>query len=329
MAPIPGSASTISPSFAEPHRPSARGAAYNDLISSLHDRQAPRSHLSMNQNSEEGSKFVAEQLIPLHTFSPEKLVPRYQMDSSTSSPQEQLPNLKSPGPPINYTEGGFQRGLPGTNQDLHPVERAGEKTRPYPSNLGGEEFIASQRAKARSRPLYWQIQCPQTMNPAGSCHYGASCRYGHNGDVYEDNLSVHYTFENGRSCPNFVSPATPGPPRGTLGLSPPAWAIPDARSQAQALHAGQSNQAFGGPGASHSHHAPSQPTASSSSHQNQTPFVVDEALFRREPLIRAQDYYHYCRDNGIQPQRLSDLAADMQATYMMEGGGVSDNVQQD
>jgi len=354
MTPMPGSASTVSSSFFEPHRPSARGTTFKDPIPPLRDGQAPRSHLSMDKSSEEGSKFVAEQLIPLHSFSPEKLVPRYPMDSSAPSPQEQLQTKKSPGPPINYTQGGFQRGLPDKTHDLYPVERAGDKTAPHSSNLNVEEFMARQSAKARSRPPHWQTQCPGTMkplgDPAGGCHYGPSCIYGHDGDVYKENLSVYYTFENGRSCPNFISPATPGPLLGVQGLSPPGR-IPEANPQAQTLHAGQSIQELGGPRTIHPHHAPghrdtevgasvvqpdfswlhaSQPAALGSGQpetSDEEPFIVDESLFRREPLISMADYIAHCNNIGLQPLSVSEIAAAMEAQYMMEGGGAPENVQ--
>ena len=339
MAPIPGSGPTVSSSFTEPHRPSAQGTTFRDPISPLRDGQAPRSHFSIGKSSEEGSKFVAEKLIPLHPFSPEKLVPRYPMDSSAPSPQEQLQTKKFPGPPTNYTKREPQRGQP----------------TPHSSNPN-VEFMARQSANARSRPLHWQTQCPRTMNPlgdpAGGCHYGPSCIYGHDGDVYKDNLSVYYTFENDRPCPNFISPATPGPLFGVQGLCPPAWVVPQANPQAQTLHAGQSNQALSEPRTTHLHHASghrdmevgapmvqpafprlhaSQPASLGSGQpaSSEEPFVVDESLFRREPLISMADYIAHCNNNGVQPLSVGEIAAVMEAQYMMECGGASDNVQPD
>ena len=358
MAPIPSSASTISPSFVETHRPEGRGAAFKDPILSHRDRQAPRSHVFMDQDSEEGSKFVAEKLIPLRTFSPEKLVPRYPMDSSASSPQGYPPtkNLLSPPVPVDYTEGGCQQGLPGALAP-YPFERAGDPT--HSSNPSVEEFIARQSAKARPRPPYWKTQCHWTMKPlgdsAGSCHYGRSCLYGHDGDVYKDNLSVYYTFENGRSCPNFVSPATPSPPLGAQSLSSPPWVVPEATPQAQALQTRESNQVLGDPGASDSRNAPghcdmeggapmeagapvAQPDfpwlhesqqAALNSGQLASPidasFTVDESLFRLEPRISVADYILGYYNNEFQSQTVDNIVANMEAQYPMSDGSGPDS----
>lgn len=345
MAPIPSSAPTTSPSFVD-HRLEGRGVTFKDPIPSYHDRQASRSHLSIDQDNEEGSKFVAEKLIPLRSFSPEKLVPRYPMDSSASSSQGHPPTKNLPGPPVpvDYIKEGYQQGL-----GPYSLERAGEST--HSSNPSVEEFIARQSAKARSRPPYWKTQCHWTMKPlgdsAGSCHYGRSCLYGHDGDVYKDNLSVYYTFENGRSCPNFVSPATPSPPLGTQSLSSPPWMVPETNSQAQALQARESNQVLGDPGASDSANAPghcgmeggapvAQPNfpwlhesqqAALSSAQLASPteasFTVDESLFRLEPRISVADYILGYYNDEIQSQTFGNIVANME--YPMSDGSGPDS----
>jgi len=350
MAPIPSSASTISPSFVEAHRPEGRGIAFKDPIPFHRDRQTSRSHVSMDQDSEEGSKFVAEKLIPLHSFSPEKLVPRYPMDNSASSSQGHPPAKRFSSSPVDFAEGGYQQGFQGTALEAYPVERAGDATAPHSSNPSVEEFIARQSAKARPRPPYWKTQCHWTMKPlgdsAGSCHYGRSCLYGHDGDVYKDNLSVYYTFENGRSCPNFVSPATPSPPLGTQSLSSLPWVVPEANPQAQALQARESNQVLGDPGASDSRNAPghcdveggapvaqpdfpwphqSQQAALSSSQlasPTEASFTVDESLFRREPLISVADFLlnHY-NNSGFHFQSVSN----METQYPMSDGSGPDS----
>ncbi|PUU72157.1 hypothetical protein B9Z19DRAFT_1138952 [Tuber borchii] len=365
MAPIPSSASTISPSFVEAHRPEGRGVAFKDPIPSHRDRQAPHSHVFMDKDGEGGSKFVAEQLIPLHSFSPEKLVPRYPMDSSASLPQGHPPAKKFSSSPVDFSERGYQQRLQGTTLEAPSIERGGDTTTPHSSNPGVEEFIARQSAKARSRPLYWKTQCHWTMkplgDPAGNCHYGRSCLYGHEGDVYNDNLSVYYTFENGRSCPNFVAPVTPSPPLGAQSLSSP-WVVPEANPQAQALQARENNQVLGDPGASDSRNAPGhymeggalvQPDfpwlhqsqqAASSSGQLASPteassmspteasfspaeasFTVDESLFRREPRVSVADFILGNYEEEFQSQTFGNLVANMELQYPMSDGSGPDS----
>ncbi|KAG0634612.1 hypothetical protein HOY80DRAFT_985617 [Tuber brumale] len=325
-APTPSATSPISPTF-EPHRSGGHGVAIGDPASSARNRQTSRSHLSMGQGCSEGSEFLTEQLIPLHSFSPEKLVPRYPMDSSTSSPQERLPSNELVRLPVSYM-GGISRGVAGASQELHSVERAGNMTTFNSPKPSIEEFIARQTAKARPRPRHWQTQCNQAMKfpGPGGCHFGRRCRYGHDGDVYEDNLSVYYTFEYGKPCPNFVLPATPGQPLGAqIPCSP--WVVADINPQSQVFHAGQSNQEPGNGKVSHPHHHPPEhsypnaPVPPPTSHRPHAPqdemsgrdrlaitagpsVTEGESLFRLEPLVRAVDYFNYLDE--LQSQTIGD-----------------------
>ncbi|KAG0137802.1 hypothetical protein HOY82DRAFT_588782 [Tuber indicum] len=265
MAPIPSSASPIPPSF-EPHGSRGHGVAIKDPASSPCNRQAPPFPLPVGQDCGEGSGFLTEQLIPLHSFSPEKLVPRYTTDGSTSSPQQHIPSKEKLGPIVIYTGGICHSGAAGASQELHSVERAGEMAISNYFKPSVQEFIARQSAKARPRPFHWRTQCHWAKNFTGEglrgCRYGRGCLYGHDGDVYEDNLSVYYTFENGRICPNYVSPATPGPSLGVQVPCSPSYVAADTNPQSQEFNAGQSNQDLGVAKASRPHHPPGHSYAS-------------------------------------------------------------------
>ncbi|CUS15673.1 unnamed protein product [Tuber aestivum] len=295
MASLPSSTSTVPPPFIEPNTSERQGVSFLNPVPATRDRQAPGPQTLMDQDCGEGSRFLTEPLIPLRSFSPEKLVSRYQLDGPAPLPQEHLLSREPIHPAITHTRGESDGGPAGASPELRAIECAGNMTVSLSLDPHVEEFIARQRASARPRPPYWQTQCHWTIRPlgdaVGNCHYGHSCLYGHDGDVYEDNLSVCYTFENGRACPNFVSQRTLGPSLGARAPCSPTL-LPDPPR----LHRPQ----HGIP----SHDQAAIPTEASAN--------TDETLFRTEPLVSVADFLSYY-ENKYPALTIEDIIAGMEA----------------
>ncbi|PWW71778.1 hypothetical protein C7212DRAFT_366945 [Tuber magnatum] len=355
IASIPSPASTLPPSFVESHKSGGHGIIFQNPVASTRDRQALSPQSLGDQDCGEGSKFLTEPLVPFHSFSPEKLVPHYPLDGSASSFQKNLPSTDPLCPAGPHAGGRNDRGLAGASQELSSVEYARNMTTSRSLHPSVEEFIARQSANARPRPPYWQTQCYWTTRPfgeaAGGCRYGRSCLYGHDGDVYEDNLSVYYTFENGRTCPTFVSQVTPGPPLGGQGLCSPSQVDPDAKPQPQTFHVGHGNRGLRDNKDSNLHNSPSHshvegggattlpsdlPWLRGPQHgmlgrdqsavSTEASLSNDETLFRLEPRVSVADFVNYFK-NEYPSLTIDDLIAAMEAQCAVSGENTHDHVQ--